>query len=250
MAKKNCEICNAEIGLIKQIKLADGNFICRDCLKKAISYFNHMEKTLYDYKDHMKQLDDGKKLYEAYFAKNKKVEKTGNGHILIDPQTALICFTEMKGQILFWGGTRYSMVFRLADIDRYEDEVIYEKGSDGKNVEKHAVHFFFRNTPGLYDFKMKTDGGWARVIENEINKALGLKGLKGIKTGWKKGMEDIKTATAVAGNIKNIIANKDGGEEAIAEDAKQAIDSINDSFYNGRQELCEKADAAIKNVLG
>ena len=28
MAKKNCEICGAEIGLLKQVQLAGGSYIC------------------------------------------------------------------------------------------------------------------------------------------------------------------------------------------------------------------------------
>ncbi|MBR3999198.1 MAG: DUF4428 domain-containing protein, partial [Clostridia bacterium] len=36
MAKHTCAICGAEIGLISEQKLADGNFICRKvCAKKC-----------------------------------------------------------------------------------------------------------------------------------------------------------------------------------------------------------------------
>lgn len=40
------------------------------------------------------------------------------------------------------------------------------------------------------------------------------------------------------------------GAEAMIEDAEQIVTAVEDSFYNGREELAEKADAAIKSVLG
>ena len=37
MAKHNCAICGAEVGLLTEQKLADGNFICRKvCCKKSM----------------------------------------------------------------------------------------------------------------------------------------------------------------------------------------------------------------------
>ena len=36
MAKHNCAICGAEVGLLSEQKLADGNYICRKvCSKKT-----------------------------------------------------------------------------------------------------------------------------------------------------------------------------------------------------------------------
>ena len=45
MAKKNCSICGAEIGLMKQVQLADREFICRDCVKKTSPFFVPLERT-------------------------------------------------------------------------------------------------------------------------------------------------------------------------------------------------------------
>ena len=52
MAKKNCCICGAEIGLMKQVQLADRELICRDCVKKTSPFFVPLERTTYDYKEH------------------------------------------------------------------------------------------------------------------------------------------------------------------------------------------------------
>ena len=40
MAKHNCAICGAEVGLMSGQKLADGNYICRKvCRKKTMKLF-------------------------------------------------------------------------------------------------------------------------------------------------------------------------------------------------------------------
>ena len=47
MAKHNCAICGAEVGLISEQKLADGNYICRKvCSAKTFKIFNKVEATL------------------------------------------------------------------------------------------------------------------------------------------------------------------------------------------------------------
>lgn len=45
MAKHTCAVCGAEVGLISEQKLADGNFICRNS-KKTLKYFDKVEATL------------------------------------------------------------------------------------------------------------------------------------------------------------------------------------------------------------
>ena len=46
MAKHNCAICGAEVGLISEQKLADGNYICRKvCVKKCMKIFNKVRAT-------------------------------------------------------------------------------------------------------------------------------------------------------------------------------------------------------------
>ena len=117
MAKKNCSICGAEIGLMKQVQLADREFICRDCVKKTSPFFVPLERTTYDYKEHMKQLENGKKLYDAYFAGNKAAEKFLSKRVLVDKNTGLMCITEKRGRIVIWGGTPFYTVFRIDELD-------------------------------------------------------------------------------------------------------------------------------------
>lgn len=250
MAKKNCCICGAEMGLMNQVQLADKEFICRDCVKKTSPFFVPLERTTYDYKEHMKQLEDGKKLYDAYFAGNKAVEKFLSGKVLVDKNTGLMCVTEKRGRIILWGGTPFYTVYRIADLDICDGETRFEKGSDGKNVEKFEVHFTFRNVKGLYDIKTSASKSSYDTMMKCLDKIFGKTGFGSIKAGFKKNQADVMTATSIAGNLKNIMANKDAGVEAMRQDAEEIASAIEQSFYNGREELVEKADAAIKSVLG
>lgn len=250
MAKKNCSICGAEIGLMKQVQLADREFICRDCVKKTSPFFVPLERTTYDYKEHMKQLEDGKKLYDAYFAGNKAAEKFLSKRVLVDKNTGLMCVTEKRGRIILWGGTPFYTVFRIADLDICEGESRFEKGSDGKNVEKFETHFIFRNVSGLFDFKVSSSRAAYDNMMKCLDKILGRTGFGSIKAGFKKNQADVRMAASIAGNLKNMMANKDGGAEAMRQDAEEIAEAMENSFYHGREELVAKADAAIKNVLG
>ncbi|MGN0177883.1 MAG: DUF4428 domain-containing protein [Monoglobaceae bacterium] len=250
MAKKNCCICGAEIGLMSQVQLADRELMCRDCVKKTSPFFVPLERTTYDYKEHMKQLENGKKLYDAYFASNKTVEKFLSKRVLVDKNTGLMCITERRGKIVIWGGTPFYTVFRIADLDICEGETRFEKGSDGKNVEKFDVHFTFRNVLGLYDIRMQSSKAAYDSMMKYLDKILGRAGIGSIKAGFKKSQADAQTAAAIAGSLKNMMENKDGGADAMHADAAEIAGAMENSFYNGREELVAKADAAIKNVLG
>lgn len=83
-----------------------------------------------------------------------------------------------------------------------------------------------------------------------LDKILGKTGFGSIKAGFKKNQADVRMAASIAGNLKNMMANKDGGAEAMRQDAEEIAEAMENSFYHGREELVAKADAAIKNVLG
>ena len=83
-----------------------------------------------------------------------------------------------------------------------------------------------------------------------LDKILGRTGFGSIKAGFKKNQADVRMAASIAGNLKNMMANKDGGAEAMRQDAEEIAEAMENSFYHGREELVAKADAAIKNVLG
>ena len=195
-------------------------------------------------------MENGKKLYDAYFAGNKAAEKFLSKRVLVDKNTGLMCITEKRGRIILWGGTPFYMVFRIADLEICEGESRFEKGSDGKNVEKFETHFIFHDVVGLYDFKVPSSKGSHDAMMKCLDKILGKTGFGSIKAGFKKNQEDVRMAASIAGNLKNMMANKDGGAEAMRQDAEEIAGALEQGFYNGREDLVAKADAAIKNVLG
>ena len=68
MAKHICAICGAEVALISEQKLADGNYICRKvCSKKCLKIFNKVEATLDSVNSHIEQLEFGTKAWNQIF---------------------------------------------------------------------------------------------------------------------------------------------------------------------------------------
>ena len=80
MAKHNCAICGAEVGLVSEQKLVDGNFICRKvCKKKTLKIFDCVHATLDDVTSHIAQVEKGTKIwYELLLPlkKSKNKEKS------------------------------------------------------------------------------------------------------------------------------------------------------------------------------
>ena len=255
MAKTLCAACGKEIGLIQQTQLADRSYICRDCAKKTIPFFRPLETTYSQYEAHQKQLEDGAKLYDAYFNKNKNVKTAVSKHVCYDPETALLCLTGMRGEFIVFGGTRYSNVFRIADLDVYDTITETVKGSDGKNVEKHYLHLTFRNVYGIYEFKIPAEMSSIKLATKIFNEALGGKGIvNSVKTSIQKTKDQINAAKNILGNVKEAMGNIQNGEvvdqAAVEGNAAQVAEEMNNMFYAGREALIEKVDAAIKKVLG
>ena len=76
MAKHNCAICGAEVGLISEQKLADGNYICRKvCSKKTFKLLNKVEATLGDVTAHLEQIEKGTKIFNEVLLPLLKTKK-------------------------------------------------------------------------------------------------------------------------------------------------------------------------------
>jgi len=65
-AKKDCEICGGDIGLLGNTKLADGD-LCKDC-KEKLSPFYHVsdDTTVADIKEHLAYREENKKALEEF----------------------------------------------------------------------------------------------------------------------------------------------------------------------------------------
>ena len=112
MAKHTCAICGAEVGLVSEQKLADGNFICRKvCSKKCLKIFDKVEATLDSVNSHIEQVDFGTKAWNQIFVpltktkvKEEKLKRFGkNGELYVSPSTGLIALTENRYKIFISG---------------------------------------------------------------------------------------------------------------------------------------------------
>ena len=73
MAKHNCAICGAEVGLLTEQKLADGNYICRKvCSKKTFKNFDKVSATLSDVTAHIEQIEKGTRIWNELLLPLKK----------------------------------------------------------------------------------------------------------------------------------------------------------------------------------
>ncbi|MBR5312214.1 MAG: DUF4428 domain-containing protein, partial [Clostridia bacterium] len=76
MAKHNCAICGAEVGLVSEQKLADGNYICRKvCAKKCLKIFDKVNATLDSVNAHIEQVEYGTKVWNQIFVPLQKTKK-------------------------------------------------------------------------------------------------------------------------------------------------------------------------------
>lgn len=158
------------------------------------------------------QLLDGTRLYMVYFDKVKGIKSYQGKRINISADNGLIAFRIPKGGFLFFGRKYDYLVYRLADVETME----HISTDDGK---KQHVIIKFHDVPdgnvvrieGIYKDKFDS-------IKKAIYKAMGLTGLKGLKTAFDKNLSFGK--------------------------------SSDEKFYLGREESMRKADAAIKKLLG
>lgn len=250
MAKHTCAICGAELNLITEQKLADGNFICRKvCSKKCLKIFNKVEATLDSVNSHIEQVEYGTKVWNQIFVpltktkvKEEKMKRFGkNGELYVSPSTGLVALTENRYKIFIFGKTTIACVYRLADLYGYDYESEVVKNSEGKEETKHYCVLLFNNTPGLYQVRMEIRSGEFESMEKYFNTLFGIqKTLRNIGNTWK---QQINAAKAVADAVK---AAKDGTlDEAQAEATVGALDAAQ---YGDRTEWIAKADAALATV--
>jgi hypothetical protein len=250
MAKHNCAICGAEVGLMSEQKLADGNYICRKvCSKKTFNIFDKVSATLDDVNAHIAQIEKGTKIWEDIFVplqktKNKE-EKLRQIYGLKDvtayvsPSTGLLAIIEDRYKILFFGKTTMACVYRVADLYDYEYECETSKDSEGKEIQKHYCVLLFRNTPGMYapriELSSKSDFD---NLERYFNELFGIQDT--LRNSFKNAKRKIGGIKAAMGAVKGAM---DGTlDEA---QAAEAMGSMDAAVYGDRTQWIAKADAAL-----
>ena len=251
MAKHICAICGAEVGLISEQKLADGNYICRKvCVKKCMKIFNKVEATLDSVNSHIEQLEFGTKAWNQIFVpltktkvKEEKLKRFGkNGELYVSPSTGLIALTENRYKFFIFGKSTVACVYRLADLYGYDYGYETVKNSEGKEDTKHYCILMFRNTPGLYEVRMEIRSGEYEDMERYFNTLFGIqKTLRNIGNTIK---QQTNAAKAIA---EAVSAVKDGTMDETK--AESTMDALNAAQYGDRTGWIAKADAALASVV-
>ncbi len=250
MAKHNCAICGAEIGLLSEQKLEDGNFICRKvCSKKTFKVFNKVNATLGDVTAHFEQVEQGTKIWQSVFVplmgtKNKE-EKLHQLHGLkgvlgyVSPSTGLMALIENRYKIFIFGKTTTACVYRIADLYDYEYDCETSRNAEGREEKKHFCTFTFRNTTGMYAPRIEIGSLSDFIsIEKYFNTLFGIQ--KTLRNSVNNVKRQVEAAKAVTSAIK---AAADGtlNEEQGAATA-EALDA---SVYGDRTEWIRKADETL-----
>ena len=250
MAKHNCAICGAEVGLMSGQKLADGNYICRKvCRKKTLKYFDCIPATLDDVTSHIAQVEKGTKIWNELLlplkkSKNKdeKLKQLGTGDLYVSPSTGLVALVETRYKFIVFGKSEFACVYRLADLAQYDYDEEVVKNSEGKEETKCYCRLLFHNTAGLYSFRIGVSGqkDYDDVCKY-FDTLFGIqKTLGNMANNFKS---QLNAAKSIASTIK---AAKDGTlDEAQATDTFNALDT---ATYGDRTELIAKADAALASV--
>ena len=251
MAKHICAICGAEVGLISEQKLADGNYICRKvCVKKCMKIFNKVEATLDSVNSHIEQLEFGTKAWNQIFVpltktkvKEEKLKRFGkNGELYVSPSTGLIALTENRYKFFIFGKSTVACVYRLADLYGYDYSYETVKNSEGKEETKHYCILMFRNTPGLYEVRIEIRSGEYEDMERYFNTLFGIrKTLRNIGNTIK---QQTNAAKAIA---EAVSAVKDGTMDETK--AEATMDALNAAQYGDRTGWIAKADAALASVV-
>lgn len=246
MAKQTCAVCGAEINLIQQQKMADGNYICRKvCAKLAMKGFDFVGGTLPELQAHFKQVEEGTAIYNKLFLKRKPKPKRF-GNVLVAEDIGLIARIEKRYKIFVFGKSVLASVYRIADLFGYEYEqsskVTFDPNSKTTKTKKiHYCHYFFWDTSGVSDFCDKiSSAATHKSIEKYFNKLFGIqKTIGNIGKNWKR---QIDAAKAAGSALKSAVGGGDDTDDK-AEEARQAIERAQ---YGDRTEWIAKADAALQ----
>lgn len=252
LGKVPCCACGKEVSIVGRYQMADYKEICKECVKKVSPIFDPQVQTADDYTAHVKQLEDGKKLYDKYFAGNKSVKKFApkmfRKQLLINEEVSLMCVDRVRGGFLMFGGTHFYVVYRLADITSYTKGTELIKTQNG-NAGQSYIYFDMHNVAGVSSFKLPVSSSAYNKISKYLKKSMGLSGLKGIKNSINRIKEQAQAAGAIANSFKEGVSDPDNAE-AVDQASSNIMAEAEKAFYAGREELVKKADDAIKAVLG
>ncbi len=249
MAKHNCAICGAEIGLLSEQKLADGNFICRkQCSKKTFKVFDKVSATLEDVTSHIEQIDKGTRIWNELLLplkqskdKDTKLKCFGVGGPLlyVSPSTGLVALVETRYKIFIFGKSQLACVYRLADLIEYSFEEEEVKNADGKTEMKQFCYMVFNQTAGLSAFRLEVAN--SKSYENMAEYFDTLFGIqKTLRNSFRNAKRQMNAIKSFVGAAKAAAAGTLDEEQAT-----NTIGALDASVYGDRTQWIAKADAAL-----
>lgn len=249
MAKHNCAICGAEVGLLSEQKLADGNYICRKvCAKKTMGVFDKVSATLHDVTAHIEQIEKGTCIWNELLLplkkskdKAEKLKMMGVGGPLLyaSPSTGLVALVETRYKFMIFGKSELACVYRIADLVQYDYEEEVVQNSEGKDEKKQYCSMVFQNTAGLYGFRLKVSGEKEyESIAKYFDTLFGIQ--KTLGNSFKNAKRQLDAFKAVAGVVKG--AATGNLDEA---SAAEAVGTLDKAVYGDRTELIAKAEASL-----
>jgi len=253
MAKQNCAICGAEVGLVQQQKLADGNYVCRKvCAKKAMPDFDFISATLFGVQEHIKQVEEGTRIYQKLFVKHKPRPRCpGSQRVLVAEDLGLIARVAYRQKSLF-KREAIACIYRIADLFGWELEegtkVTMGGAASGQKTSStqtvRYVHYYFWDTPGMSDFvdEIGTAMNAYSSLEKYYNKLFGIQKTVGnIGATWKNQLSAIKSV----GSAIKAAASGSADLEAKAGQAANAMDRMQ---YGDRTQWKAKAEIALRGM--
>ncbi len=249
MAKHNCAICGAEVGLISEQKLADGNYICRKvCSKKTFKIFDKVEASLGDVTAHIDQIEKGTRIWNELLLplkkspdKDAKLKCFGVGGTLlyVSPSTGLVALVEKRYKIFIFGMTELACVYRLADLVQYDYEEEQVKNSEGKTETKEFCRLVFKDTAGMYNFRIEVANSKSyESMAKYLDTLFGIQ--KTLGNSFKNAKRQMDALKSFAGAVK---AAADGTLDE--QQATAAVGALDASVYGDRTQWIAKADAAL-----
>jgi len=249
MAKHNCAICGAEVGLLSEQKLADGNYICRKvCSKKTFKNFDKVHATLGDVTAHIEQIEKGTRIWKELLlplkkSKNKdeKLKALGVGGPLLyaSPSTGLVALVETRYKFMVFGKSELACVYRIADLVQYDYEEEKVKNSDGKMETKEYCNMVFKDTVGMHSFRLEVANSKSyESLAKYFDTLFGIQ--KTLGNSFKNAKRQLDAIKSVAGAVKAAAAGT--LDETAAEGTMNTLDA---AIYGDRTELIAKADAAL-----
>ena len=249
MAKHTCAICGVEVGLMSEQKLADGNFICRKvCSKKTFKNFDKVSATLGDVTAHIEQIEKGTRIWNELLlplnkSKNKdeKLKMMGVGGPLLyaSPSTGLVALVETRYKFMVFGKSELACVYRIADLMQYDFVEETAKNSEGKEEKKQYCAMMFKDTAGMYGFRLAVSGQKEyESIAKYFDTLFGIQ--KTLGNSFKNAKRQMDAIKSITNTVKAAAAGT--LDEA---QAAETIGSVDAYVHGDRTQWIEKADATL-----